>query len=56
MQLLVPVGILVRDLHALQEVLDIVLNDLPINLHGQHQVGEDILGKLEALPRFENLF
>ena len=55
-ELLVPVGVLVRDANAVKELLDVVLHNLPVDLQRQHEVREGRLRETDALPGLEYLF
>lgn len=55
MILLVPINLFVLDADIVDKRLYVVFNNLPINLKGQHQIRENVLGKSESLSRLEYL-
>ena len=52
---LVPESTLVPNADTVQKELNVIFDNLPINLHRQHQARENILGQSKSLPRLEYL-
>ena len=40
----VPVRVSVRYTDFIQKYLNVILNNFPVDLHRQHQIGKDVLG------------